>query len=1109
NGDGTTTIESMTPTVSGSDTITVSEGYNVIIGGSGQDSVTVQAGALGAPPATAIVLGDNGMMLLSPSGNLLSIQSLSSDTNGAADTVSLTSGTNAVIGGAGADEITAGGGTNTVIGDNGEAFFFANGTIRLIQSTNLGNGANDIIELQNGTNIVIAGAGADQITLGGGTNYVLGDEGSLEVLTDSNGDPTGTTEVESLNASVGGVDNIRIGAGFNVVIGGAAADKIETTGTAAGARGFVLGDNGKLVLSNAGVLLSAESTSFASGAADTITLTNGTNTVIGGAGADIITAGGGANTVLGDDGEAFFFADGSVRLIQSINLGNGANDIIELQNGTNTVIAGAGADQITLGGGTNYVLGDEGSLEVLTNVNGAPTGTTGVKSLNAAVGGVDNIQIGAGFNVVIGGAAGDTIEVDGNSIGARAVVLGDNGTMTLNNSGTLLSLQSSDFASGAGDTITLTSGTNAVIGGAGADQITSGGGTNTVLGDDGEAFFFADGSMRLIRSINLGSGAGDTIGLQDGTNTVIAGAGADILTLGGGTNYVLGDEGRLEVLTDSNGIPTGTTEVESLNGSVGGIETISVGAGYNVVVGGAAGDGITVNGASANAQAVVLGDNGKMIFSNTGTLLSIESTNFASGAADTITLTSGANAVIGGAGVDQITAGGGTNTVLGDDGKATFFADGSIKTIQSINLGNGASDTIVLQDGLNTVIAGAGSDILTLGAGTNYVLADEGQLEVLTDSNGVATGTTRVNSLNGTVGGTDQVTVGSGYNAIVGGAASDTIGVNGTTANARGVVLGDNGSMLLSNGGTLLSIESTDFAAGATDTITLTNGTNTVIGGAGDEQITAGAGKNTILGDDGKATFFANGDLKLIESINLGNGGNDTIALQNGTNSVIAGAGNDTITMGAGTNFVFGDEGRREVLTDSNGVATGNTEVSSLNGLVGGTDAINLGTGYNVAAGGAGADTITVNGTTANARGIVVGDNAKMTLDNSGTLLTVESIDFRSATDRNYQLGQWRERHDHAAERPERGHRRSGRGCSVSGSGLELCTGRRRTFGRANRQQRRRNRRDRSEESECVCGRCGSGDCGFRLQRGRRRSGLRYDRREWHDSERSRNCAGR
>ena len=61
-----------------------------------------------------------------------------------------------------------------------------------------------------------------QITLGGGTNYVLGDEGSLEVLTDSNGDPTGTTEVKSLNASVGGVDEIEIGAGFNVVIGGAA-----------------------------------------------------------------------------------------------------------------------------------------------------------------------------------------------------------------------------------------------------------------------------------------------------------------------------------------------------------------------------------------------------------------------------------------------------------------------------------------------------------------------------------------------------------------------------------------------------------------------------------------------------------------------------------------------------------------------------------------------------------------------------------------------------------------------------------------------------------------------------------------------------------------------
>ncbi|MCX7396248.1 MAG: hypothetical protein NT138_01060, partial [Planctomycetales bacterium] len=277
-----------------------------------------------------------------------------------------------------------------------------------------------------------------------------------------------------------------------------------------------------------------------------------------------------------------------------------------------------------------------------------------------------------------------------------------------------------------------------------------------------------------------------------------------------------------------------------------------------------------------------------MFLSNAGDLLSIDSTDFASGAADSITLTNGTNTVIGGAAGDTISAGAGTNTILGDDGKATFFANGDLRLIESINLGSGGNDSITLSDGANSVIAGAGNDTISLGAGRNFVLGDEGRREVLTDGSGTPTGTTVISSLNGLVGGTDNITVGSGYNVVAGGANVDTITVNGTTAGARGIVMGDNGQMTLDNSGTLLEIESTAFAGGAGDTINLTAGTNAIIGGAGADQITATTGRNTVLGDDGKASFFANGDLRLIETINSGNGGNDTITLQNGLNVVIA-----------------------------------------------------------------------------------------------------------------------------------------------------------------------------------------------------------------------------
>ncbi|MEZ6033458.1 MAG: hypothetical protein R3C17_10220 [Planctomycetaceae bacterium] len=65
---------------------------------------------------------------------------------------------------------------------------------------------------------------------------------------------------------------------------------------------------------------------------------------------------------------------------------------------------------------------------------------------------------------------------------------------------------------------------------------------------------------------------------------------------------------------------------------------------------------------------------------------------------------------------------------------------------------------------------------------------------MLTDGSG----TTEINSLNGTVGGLDTINVGSGYNNVIGGGANtDTITVNGTTPTARGIVLGDNGRIVL------------------------------------------------------------------------------------------------------------------------------------------------------------------------------------------------------------------------------------------------------------------------------------------------------------------------
>ena len=178
----------------------------------------------------------------------------------------------------------------------------------------------------------------------------------------------------------------------------------------------------------------------------------------------------------------------------------------------------------------------------------------------------------------------------------------------------------------------------------------------------------------------------------------------------------------------------------------------------------------------------------------------------------------------------------------------------------------------------------------------------------------------------------------------MGGAAKDVINVKGTAVDARSSIIGDNGKITLqTSSADLLSIESSDFDFGGEDQIHLTTGTNVVIAGNGDDSITAQAGINVILGDDGMAEFYTDGSLRLIESINLGTGGDDIIALSDGINDVIAGAGSDTITVrGRGvTNGINGDEGRLELLADDSGTNL----IRKLNGPTGdssGLDVMNV-----------------------------------------------------------------------------------------------------------------------------------------------------------------------
>ncbi|MCJ2028013.1 hypothetical protein MKK50_01110, partial [Methylobacterium sp. J-043] len=104
----------------------------------------------------------------------------------------------------------------------------------------------------------------------------------------------------------------------------------------------------------------------------------------------------------------------------------------------------------------------------------------------------------------------------------------------------------SERTGGGGDAITSGAGADVVLGGLGADTIGAGRldtDADVVCGDDGHVTFDAQGRVKRAESLDPGFGDDDTIDVGGGDNLVIGGTGADVITALGGNDIVLGDQG--------------------------------------------------------------------------------------------------------------------------------------------------------------------------------------------------------------------------------------------------------------------------------------------------------------------------------------------------------------------------------------------------------------------------------------------------------------------------------------------------------------------------------------------------------------------------------------
>ena len=226
-------------------------------------------------------------------------------------------------------------------------------------------------------------------------------------------------------------------------------------------------------------------------------------------GADTITAGGGDDTVDGGDGN------------DSI-LGGAGLDSITGDDGQDTIDGGADADNIDSGNGNDSVVGGAGD-DVINSGDGLDTvdGGSGADNING-MSGTDVLNGGADNDTIFGGSENDTIS-------------GGDGD---------------DFLNGqAGDDV--------ANGDAGNDTALGGGGKDSLVGGDGD-------------DILNGQSGNDTLSGEEDSDRLYGGSGNDVLTGGDGDDTINGHSGDDSLF--------GTSGADSLNGGSGNDLVQSIGA---------------------------------------------------------------------------------------------------------------------------------------------------------------------------------------------------------------------------------------------------------------------------------------------------------------------------------------------------------------------------------------------------------------------------------------------------------------------------------------------------------------------------------------------------
>ena len=622
--------------------------------------------------------------------------------------------------------IIGGAGTDNLNGDDG------NDTFKIVAST---EGNSDTIDGDGGsTNTLDVSSGTHVLT---DNNKIV----NIHNITLNNSTINLTNQAEGFKITGGsGTDNITGGSGDDIIIVSAAGQANSDTINGGGGTNKIEVSTGTHTLTTDGNISNiSEVIAHASGS--TINLSNQTEgfTITGNNAGDIITGGDGNDIIAGKGGDDTLTGGTGNDLFK---IETATDSVLDLTNGDNFQVSGTAVMNAT--GVTAFSAGGTTSNASTSTANiHAHSTTSSSIDMSGAGSGKFKIFVGAGTDIIKGGASddiitisssgqGDADTIDGHT-GTADVLALSTGTHTFNDNNKLKNIETITTHS-SGSTLVLTNQleTFTITGGAGKDYVTGGNGVDTINTGNNEDTITGGAGDDII----TGGSSNDIFNIDSGEDTVNDLTTGDVFVVSAGatlnainvTNFIANSSSKNEHATGTAKLTAkaSTTSVIKMNNAGAGKYNLVAGSGTDTLWGGSSDDIITIAASGQGDADTLDGYGGTDILqlsagthtftTNDNMIQNIEEVKVDTTSGSTVDLTNQTEGF-------KITVGGQTDSVTGSDGN---------DIIVITSAGDGNNDTL---------IGGAGADVINLSAGS-HTFSDNAKLATIETINANSSSTT-------------------------------------------------------------------------------------------------------------------------------------------------------------------------------------------------------------------------------------------------------------------------------------------------------------------------------------------------------------------------------